>query len=137
MFDFLVLDHTADVGIMATGITLREAFEGAAAGLFHIIAETKGLHPLKHFTITINGDNFEELFVKCLNHLLFIHEVEKVLLCQLKIKELTEHKLEGTASGEEIDLSRHEIKTYVKAATYHNLVVSPGDPAKVQVIFDV
>lgn len=137
MPDFLVLDHTADVGIMATGKTLKEAFEVAAAGLFYIIAETKNLRPLKHFTVSLNGDNLDELLIRWLNHLLFLHEVEKVLLCKFKIQELTEHTLKGTVSGEEIDLSRHEIKTYVKGATYHNLVVSTGDQAKVQVIFDV
>lgn len=137
MPDFIVLDHTADVGIMATGKTLKEAFEVAASGLFYIIAETKNLRPLKHFTVSLNGDNLDELLIRWLNHLLFLHEVEKVLLCQFKIQKLTEHTLKGIVSGEKIDLNRHEIKTYVKGATYHNLTVSTGDTAKVQVIFDV
>lgn len=137
MVDFTVLDHTADVGILAQGNNLRAAYEAAAAGLFHIIGKTDNVKPNKNFTVILEGDSLDELLVAWLNHLLFLHEVEKILLCQFKITELTENKLQATVSGEIIDLNKHKIKTYVKAATYHNLVVSPGDPAKVQVIFDV
>lgn len=137
MAEFLVLDHTADVGILAEGATLREAFEGAAAGLFHLIADSTGLTSNRTFPVELEGDNLEEILIRWLNHLLYLHEVEKVLLGEFRITELSERRLRATVGGETIDLSRHILKTYVKAATYHDLVVEPGERSKVRVIFDV
>lgn len=137
MSGFFVLDHTADTGIVATGKNLREAFENAAAGLFNIICEIDSLRIKKSFKIKLEGENLDELLIRWLNQLLFLHETEKVVLGHFKILELTEKKLVATVEGESIDLNRHNIKTYVKAATYHDLVVESGEPAKVQVIFDV
>ena len=46
--------------------------------------------------------------------------------------------LEGEALGEKIDLNRHELKTEVKAATYHGLKVEKtDDECRVRCVVDV
>ena len=56
----------------------------------------------------------------------------------IRIKEKDPYKLEALLKGSEYDPYINEVKTEVKAATYHNLKIekTPGG-YKAEVIFDV
>ena len=46
--DFEILDHTADVGIIAYGADLRQAFANAARALFSLITELDDVAEVVH-----------------------------------------------------------------------------------------
>ena len=129
--DFEILDHTADVGIIAYGADLKQAFANAARALFSLITE------VLHQDIKINASDLESLLVAWLNELIYRFDTEGVLFKRFDIIQLDETYLKAKGYGEKADSSKHSLKTGVKGATYHMLKVDKTDGFRVQVIFDI
>jgi SHS2 domain-containing protein len=135
--DFQIIEHTADVGIRARGANQKEAFAAAALGLFSLITEPGGVKGEICREVEVSGSDEEGLLVAWLNELIFLFEVERLLLSRFEIIELFQQRLKALVYGERIDPSRHTIKLGVKAATYHMLSVDKKDGYEVQVLFDI
>lgn len=133
---FQLIEHTADVGLIAYGRTLAEAFANAAYGLFSIIAELKTVKEAESRQLELGEEDSEALLFEWLNSLIYLFDVELILLKRFEITDFDGHRLRATAYGEKYDPSRHQLKTEVKAATYHMLKVD-GKKNQVQVIFDI
>jgi len=131
---FELLEHTADIGLIAYGHDLAEAFANAAYGLFSIMAELGGVRELESQTVVVRAEDTESLLFNWLNELIYVFEVEKRLLKRFDITEFGEHRLKAVCWGEKYDPSRHQLKSGVKSATYHMLKI---DKDQVRVIFDV
>lgn len=134
---FQIIDHTADVGLRATGDTLAEAFANAAKGMFSIITDLAAIQTRESQRITVSAPDLEALLVNWLNELLYRFEVDGILFADFAVETLDQQRLEATCLGERIDPQRHHINTGVKAATYHQIEVKPGRPSHVQVILDI
>ena len=133
---FQLIEHTADVGLIAYGGTLAEAFANAAYGLFSIIAELKTVKEIESRQLELSEEDSEALLFEWLNRLIYLFDVEMLLLKRFDIRDFDGRGLKAICYGEKYDPSRHQLKTGVKSATYHMLKV---DKAKnqVRVIFDV
>jgi SHS2 domain-containing protein len=136
MEKFELIEHTADMGLVAYGETLVEAFANAAFGMFSIIAELDAVREVEKRRLEISEEDMEGLLFEWLNSLLYCFDVEMLIFKSFDIMEFGEGCLVAECSGEKYDPSRHRLKTGVKSATYYMLEV---DRAKnrVQVIFDV
>ncbi|MBI4199137.1 MAG: archease [Chloroflexi bacterium] len=137
MKGFELFDHTADVGIRATGRDLAEAFGNVARGMFSVIAELDAIAPRETHQVSITAPDQEALVVDWLNELLYLFEVEGLLFSQFAVELLGDRELRATCSGEPVAPGRHHIKTGVKAATYHGLQVGRNDGWHIQVILDI
>jgi SHS2 domain-containing protein len=135
--DFEILEHTADVGIIAYGADLEQAFANAARGLFSLITELDDVKEVTHQDIVVNAGDVESLLVAWLNELVYRFDTEGILFKRFEISQLDETHLKARGYGEKADISRHKLKTGVKAATYHMLRVDRNDGYRVQVIFDI
>jgi SHS2 domain-containing protein len=133
---FELIEHTADIGLIAYGETLAEAFANAAYGLFSIIAELDAVRERESRRVEIAEDDLEALLFEWLNNLIYLFDVEMLLFRRFDIMELDGRRLRATCYGERYDPSRHHLKTGVKSATYHMLEVDK-EKNQVQVIFDV
>jgi len=133
---FQLIEHTADVGLIAYGRNLAEAFANAAYGLFSIIAELRSVKETESRTLEIREDDAEGLLFEWLNSLIYIFDVEMLLFRRFDIIEFDGRGLKAKCYGEKYDPLRHHLKIGVKAATYHMLKVDQ-DKNRVQVIFDV
>jgi len=133
---FQLIEHTADVGLIAYGLTLAEAFANAAYGLFSIIAELKTVKEIESRQLVLSEEDTEGLLFEWLNRLIYLFDVEMILFKRFEIKDFDGCGLKATCYGEKYDPSRHQLKTGVKAATYHMLKVD-REKNQVQVIFDV
>lgn len=133
---FQLIEHTADTGLIAYGNNLAEAFSNAAYGLFSIITELNNVRETESQPVAVSAEDTESLLFNWLNHLIYIFDVERLLLKRFDITEFREHNLKATCWGERYDHSRHQLKLGVKAATYHMLKVD-GEKNRVRVIFDV
>jgi SHS2 domain-containing protein len=132
------IEHTADIGIRVRAPDASELFVRAGLAMFDVIARevrsTKS--PVKKFLIRLGAENLEELFVAWLNELLSLSQSEGMIVTAIGMEELDERSLRATANGESAD--DYEMKTEIKAATYHRLSVSrSGRGWKAEVIFDV
>ncbi len=135
---FKVIDHTADVGIIAYGNNIKEVFSHAALALFSLITKTTDIEVQIQHDVAITSTNVESLLVEWLNELIYLFDVEHLLLCRFDIKAISDTQLTATCYGETIDILKHRIKTGVKAATYHMLQIErDGHGYKAQVIFDI
>jgi SHS2 domain-containing protein len=135
--DFEILEHTADVGIIAYGADLEQAFANAARGLFSLITELDDVGEVTHQDIVVNAGDVESLLVAWLNELVYRFDTEGILFRRFEISQLDETHLKARGYGEKVDVSKHKLKTGVKAATYHMLRVDRNDGYRVQVIFDI
>ncbi|MEW6033352.1 MAG: archease [Chloroflexota bacterium] len=133
---FELTEHTADLGLVAYGATLAEAFSNAAYGLFSIIAELDAVREVESHRLEVKEADTEMLLVEWLNNLIYLFDVERLLLKRFDITDFDGHRLTALCYGERYDPSRHTLKRGVKAATYHMLKVD-AEKNQVRVIFDV
>lgn len=152
MKKYTFIDHTADMGMIAYGNTLKELFTNAAMAVFTTIAELNSITETVSMKIDVEIDTsastqlksgvssqVEELIVEWLRELLFQHEVEEIFFKRVDIQKLSETSVSAIAYGEPIDLSRHEFNTEIKNVTYHKLSVKKLKHGvwQAQVIFDL
>ena len=133
---FRFIEHTADIGLVAYGRSLAEAFANAAYGLFSIIAELKTVKEIESRQLEVKEDDTEALLFEWLNRLIYLFDVDMLLLKRFDVTDFDGRGLKATCYGEKYDPSRHQLKTGVKSATYHLLKVDK-EKNQVQVIFDV
>ncbi|NCO24789.1 MAG: archease [bacterium] len=141
MKEFEIIDHTADIGIVAYGKTKREVFINAAKGMFEIIAgEDRDLKENFYAKIKLEAKSLEDLLIAWLNELLYISEVKLVILNKFKIKELSDVQIKAEVGGTKINHLSIRIKREVKAVTYHGLEIKKDEESglwSAQVIFDI
>ncbi len=133
---YRLIEHTADVGLIAYGGNLAEAFGNAAYGMFSIIAELRTVREVESRQLELEGKDMEALLFDWLNNLLYFFDTDMLLLRRFDISGLTENRLQATCYGERHNPSRHRLKIGVKSATYHMLKVDRGKN-QVRVIFDI
>jgi len=139
---FEVVDHTADLGIIAYGKTVPELFENAAFGMFSLIASLDGIKEKFRISISIDAHDYEELLITFLNELQYYYATKKVIFKRFEIFNLKETHLDANISGGEIaDISTTSsgILHDIKAATYHQLKIekTSENGYKTRIIFDV
>ena len=136
--DFEFIDHTADIGITAYGADMKQIFANAARGLFSIITNLDNVASTKKLDIQVIAPDREALLLQWLNELIYLFETRKMLFSRFEITVITDTELKAKAFGEKINLKKHELKTQVKATTYHMLKIEQNELGwTAQVIFDV
>jgi SHS2 domain-containing protein len=120
---FQVLDHTADIGLIVYGGTLKALFENAGEAFFHLITDLRKVRCRMERRINIGGESLERLMVDWLSELLYLHDVENLLFKGFEVESVGEDGLRAVARGEPFQEGVHEIKTEVKAVTYHQIEV--------------
>ena len=133
---YRLIEHTADIGLIAYGQTLAEAFANAAYGMFSIIAELRAVKEVESRRIEIRESDLEGLLFEWLNRLLYFLDVDMLLFKKFNISELDENRLVAVCYGEKYNPARHRLRTGVKSATYHMLRVD-REKNQVRVILDI
>ena len=133
-----VFEHTADVGLHAYGNTLPELFIHAAEGMGSLMVPPEQVRVLVSREIDVEGHDLVSLLIAWLNELIFLFDTEYLLFREFEIETLTETHLKGRASGEPYDAWRHGLSSAIKAVTWHEAAVKPGDDGyKARIIFDI
>jgi len=122
-------DHTADVGLSAWGDSPAELLAALAGGLADVICDRSRVRADVVRTLRVEAQDIEALAVDFLSGLLYIFAVDRFLPAEasVTVKDPGENRIALTAelAGETYDPSRHEIRTEVKAVTYHQLKIAP------------
>jgi len=141
MKEFEILEHTADIGLIAYGKNREEVFINAAKGMFEIIAGgTKDLKENFYDKIKLEADNLEGLLFVWLNELLYIGETKLVILNKFEIKDLSNNKIVAEVNGMKINRLDCKIEKEIKAVTYHRLEIKKDEESglwSARVIFDI
>jgi SHS2 domain-containing protein len=120
------IEHTADLGFKAYGATQEELFVNAAEALFEVLVSLETIQPSEERAVKVEAQGLDGLMVSWLSDLLYLFETQHLLLNRFCVESIKSDSLEATVHGEVLDPARHEIKTCVKAVTYHKLYVTRG-----------
>jgi SHS2 domain-containing protein len=107
------------VGILAQAPTREEALIEASKGLVSILANPTEFRPLEERYFKAPGSDDAAQVVNWLNEILFFFDTEAMIFVEFSIDSWTTSEIVGRARGERFDIDRHEFRTAVKAATYH------------------
>ena len=135
--DFEIVNHTADVGIIAYGADISQAFSNAARALFSLITELDDVEEFLHRDIELVAPDKESLLVEWLNELICLFDAENIVFKRFDVIQLNNTQLKARSHGEKVDSSKHRLKTGIKAATYHMLRIDKGNGCRVQVLLDI
>ncbi len=116
-------DHTADLGLRIYGTSLAGLFENAGFALFDVLTDTARVKPRETRSFHLRRDNTEELLVEWLGSLLYEFDAAGLLLGRFSIDQIDGRSLAASASGEAYQPGVHELRTAVKAVTYHRLAI--------------
>ena len=135
---FEILDHTADIGIIAYGADIKELFSNAALALFSLITELESVQEKLHLDLAVDSEDRDSLLVDWLNELIYFFDAKHILFNRFDIRDLTYKSLKATCYGEGFDPNKHKIKVVAKAATYHMVKLEKKSGGyRAQVILDI
>jgi SHS2 domain-containing protein len=129
---------TADVAFEAAGETLEDVFANSALAMFEVMTDTKKVKPDLKTEIDVKGTDLKSLLFNFLNEMLVYVDSESLIFSKFIIaidqKDMT---LSAACYGERIDKTKHEIRTEVKAATYHQMEIRKNTNWHTRVILDI
>jgi SHS2 domain-containing protein len=136
MYEFF--EHTADLGLRVRAGDLDTLFAEAARALFAVIVDNlDAVRPLQQVEVRLAGTDRDFLLFDWLRELLYRFDAEHLVFGRFEVR-VTVDGLTGTAWGEPLDRSRHELAHEVKAITYHGLrVEQTADGWLAEVIVDI
>jgi len=130
---------TADIAFEAYGKSLNELFANSALAMFEVMVNTKQIKPKIKKNVELKSLDLKGLLFSWLNELLIFYGSENLAFSKFKVKINKKNlTLKAECFGEKIDPKKHDIKTEVKACTYHKMKIEKiKDKWKTQVILDI
>lgn len=133
-----VIDHPADYAVRAWAPDLAALIEAAGRAMLSLVADTKGLKPSAHHSLTVQGDSREQLIHHALRELLYLFEDGELpveLSASVDEERLAAELQVGTVP---VSAARDRLLGEIKAVTYHNLAVREETGLLVtELVFDV
>lgn len=124
---YKILDHPADIGFMAWAEDLIDLFVQTALALTSIIVDLSAITPREKIEIEVTGDDLESLLYSWLSEILYLFDGEGKIIGQYTITSLKTDdgcvRLHADLVGEPFKIGKHQINTYVKAITFHQLSI--------------
>ena len=135
---FEIIDHTADIGIVAYGSDYAALFKNAAVGMLSLVTDLSKVEKKLAKEIVLQEQDSVTLLVEWLNGLLYELEAEHLIFNDFTLDLKNGDRLTATCYGEKLDPRKHVIRREIKAATYHNLNITKEDNAySATIIFDI
>ncbi len=129
-------DHTADLCIHVWGESLADLFTTSARGMFALLGgESEAAPSTETHVVRLDAVDTEALLVDWLNELLYLAERDQLTAyTQVSFDVLTPTSLQARVVGSPVETFR----TYIKAATYHNLAVRLTPTGyETEIVFDI
>jgi len=123
--DFEFLEHVADLRFMAYGKSLNDCFQNSAKAMFSAISDMKSIDEKDMKRIALKAEDLEVLLHDFLSELLFLFETKGLLFKKfhVSIDRNKGYRLKAELYGEKFNPKKHEIKTEIKAVTYHEMLI--------------
>lgn len=137
--EFRILEHTADVGVEATGDSLEQMMSALAEGLAHLVCPADQVTPRQQVTVpAVQAEDLEAVAVDLLSAILAQLQGKRFVTASIEVREAGPLRMQATLSGETYDPARHELGQEIKAVTYHQVrVARQGDVWYGRVFVDI
>ncbi len=119
---YYTFEHEADIGIKGEGKTIEEAFQETAKAMFSVMANLEKVGEVEKISGKTNGTDLVSLLVNWLNQLLAEKDIHSMILKSFKARIMHKnngYEIEWEAKGEKMNTEKQDLKTEVKAATFH------------------
>ena len=116
---YVILNHTADLGLRVTGRTIEDVFANAAAALTDLMIGTRTVKKMTRRGLDVNGIDRDDLWVNFLREILSLLTSKTYAVKSCQILRMEANHLTAELRGEPYDVVRHVVKTEIKAITYH------------------
>ncbi len=139
-YRFLEDIATGDVAFEAEGGTLEELFVEAAVATFEIMVDTMGVEAKITRKVELKNEAVDGLLFDWLSELVYLKDAEAVLFSKfnVNIKKNDAYELKARVSGENISQQKHDLRSDVKAVTYHMFEVKKtGENWTARVVLDI
>lgn len=139
---FSFLDHPADMGFSAWAESMPELFATCAKALTSTLVDFDSLSQKTPMAIEVQGDDLETLMFNWLSEILYLFDAERMFFSEYTVTRLENQNgvfhLHVDLQGEAFDQTTHQVKTYVKAITFHQLQIKQiDDRFQAQVYLDI
>lgn len=131
-------DHDADIGIRGIAPSLEQAFEQAVLGMTAVITDLTLVGASKAVKIYCKAPDNELLFLDWINELVYEMAANKLLFSRYQVN-IDNGVLTAIASGETVDVNKHQPAVEIKGATFTELRVyqNPDGMWVTQCVVDV
>jgi SHS2 domain-containing protein len=139
---FEEIEHTADIGILASAETLPELMANLAFGMLDIITGDIETQISVKRSIKVEGPTLMDLIVGWLSEINFLLTVHHYLVTGIDIISIDQtfgnFIISSDLYGKDSTPIESSFKTEIKAVTYHKLICEKRDDEYIgQVIFDI
>jgi SHS2 domain-containing protein len=124
---FHYLEHPSDIGFLARGATREEALVAAGQALGSILVDADTVVAREERELRGAGADEAARVVAWLTEVLYWFDAEGLVFRDFAVDRWDEREIVGRARGERLDPARHELRTSVKAVTYHQFHCGPTD----------
>ena len=136
------IEHTADVGICASGDTMKELMANLAFGMLHIITGDIEVEASRKRSLFIESPSLVEMIVDWLSEINYLITVNHFLVTGIEIINLDQNRehygITAELYGKDGTKAELCIKKEIKAVTYHQLMCEKRDDEYIgRVIFDI
>ncbi len=136
------IDHTADVGISATGESLPELFSNLTFGMLHIMTTAARTTGKTQRSVQLAEPSLPDLVVSWLSEINYLFHVHHFLVDVIESITIEESRdtvqLSATLVGNDMTNLASCLKTEIKAVTYHQLTCEKENGHYIsRVIFDI
>lgn len=116
---------TADMAFEAFGGSVGELFENCGRALTAVMTDPAKVEPKEKEEFSVCGYDIKSMLFDYLSELIYLKDTKGLVFSKFKVKiqEGDGFRLFCKAEGEVLDRRKHELKTEVKAATYHQMKV--------------
>ena len=124
---YRIIDHPADTGFEVQGGTREQVFENVALAFFHTmwkVGQQKGNKPE---TLTVKGNDLQELLVNFLEEFLYLYDAKGLICSKLKICSITDTEIRAKVWLQQFDNEQDQELLAVKAVTYHQIYIGEKD----------
>jgi len=121
---YIILNHTADLGIRVRGKDIKNTFEKAALAMMEIMVKKKPAAKTKHIKLSLKGQDLAELMVLWLGEILYLFSGEKKVITGIDITSISPFYLDATLEIATFNPQLDEIIYEIKAITYHQIEVT-------------
>ncbi|MGC8505772.1 MAG: archease [Thermoplasmata archaeon] len=132
---YRIIDHTADLEIIVTGLDIRDLFMNAFSATADLIFDITTLKASvqKHFQF--NFTDLKEALVRMLGIIIENVDSRSVLFYKLTYLKISKNTISGKAVGAKIPDDMEPLNV-IKAVTYHDLYIDPTGK-KARILFDI
>ncbi|MGE5412014.1 MAG: archease [Clostridiales bacterium] len=144
MFNYSLVDHTADIAFEISADTIEELFIGSALAWKNSVTDDFETVKPEEKEILIYEDTLEELLVSFVSELNFqlsarkwiFHSIQKLRVEKENAK--GRMHLKAAVKGEALIAQSHSLKEEIKAVTFHQMDIEKRDNQFVTIIvFDI